>query len=282
MKKYLLYSLFSLSCFLIFTSGVEDNNGKAGRTGSPSEQTCVNGCHSSYALNSGPGSVVLTSNIPVGGYTPGQSYAMHLTVTHAGVSLFGLGLEALTSTNANGGTLTAGAGNQIKSTTIGGVSRKNITHTLGGGSGTSGSHNFPFTWVAPAVGTGNVTFYFSGVAANGANGNQLDYVYNSSQIIPEYVAPSALVETNTTISSLQIFSNPVSGNLSFGYSLDKNESVFCILYSLNGAIAKQIFTEQQTEGIHTSSTDISDLSKGIYLLELKTAQQTNTRKIVVQ
>ena len=282
MKKYLLYSLFSLSCFLIFTSSVEDNNGKAGRTGSPGEQTCVNGCHSSFGLSSGPGSAVLTSNIPNFEYTPGQTYTMTLTVTQSGFSLFGLGVEALTTANANAGTLTQGTGTTIKTATVSGVSRRSITHSFAGGSGTSGLHAFTFTWLAPTAGTGNITFYFSGVAANANNSNQGDYVYNHSQVFTEYVAPAAVAETKAIISSLIIFSNPVSGNLSFSYSLDKNENVFCNLYSLNGAIAKQIFTEQQAEGIHTSSTDISDLSKGIYLLELKTAKQTSTRKIVVQ
>lgn len=282
MKKYLLYSLFSVSCFLIFTSSIENDNGKAGRTASPGEQTCVDGCHNTYALNSGTGSVVLTSNIPNDAYVPGTTYNMTLTVNHSGVALFGLGLEALTSTNTNAGTLTQGAGSTIKTAIVSGVSRSSITHTLNGGTGTTGFHSFNFTWLAPPAGTGNVTYYFSGVAANGANGNKLDYVYNSSKVFTEYVAPSSIHEAYNSLSALQIFSNPVSSNLSFSYSIDKSENVFCNLYALSGAVAKQIFMEMQSEGTHTSSSDISDLSKGIYLLELKTAQQTITRKIVVQ
>lgn len=282
MKKTLLSFVFAFSCFIIFTSGVEDNNGKAGRTGSPGEQTCVNGCHSSFALNSGPGSVVLTSNIPNNEYTPGQVYTMNLTVTHAGVSLFGMGLEALTSTNANAGTLTAGTGNQIKSTTISGVSRKNITHTLNGGSGTSGSHSFTFTWTAPAVGTGNATFYFSGVAANGNNSNQGDYVYNSSQVFTEYVTPSSVAETNSNFYSVNVFPNPVKDELNINYSLLSSEKVTASIYSLTGELISRLDESNQTSGEHLIHSNVSSLSKGIYLLELKAGNQIETKKIIVE
>lgn len=282
MKKYLLYTLFCFSCFLIFTSGTTDNNGKAGRAGSPGEQTCVNGCHSSYALNSGPGSSVLTSNIPNNEYSPGQTYTMTLTITHPGDSLFGLGVEALSTANANAGTLTPGAGTTTKSATISGTSRKSITHLLNGGAGTVGSHTFTFTWLAPAVGTGNVTFYCSGVAANRNNSNSLDYVYNNSQVFTEYVAPSSVIETQTEISSLQIFSNPVRDNLSFSYVLENSKNISSNIYSLNGSMVKEIFNELQTEGLHTYSTDITALSKGIYFLQINVGKKSITKKLVVQ
>ena len=146
MKKISLLTAFAVSAFFILTSGTEDNNGKAGYTNSPGESNCTSGCHNSFALNSGNGSVSVTSDIPSWEYTPGQTYTINLTVSQPNFSLFGLGFEALTSSNNNAGTLNAGTGTQIKTKTVSGVSRRNITHQLNGGSGTTGSHTFTFTW----------------------------------------------------------------------------------------------------------------------------------------
>ena len=58
-----LISLLVLSTvFVVFTSEMLSDNGKAGYTGSSGETKC-NNCHNSYALNSGGGSVVLSSDM---------------------------------------------------------------------------------------------------------------------------------------------------------------------------------------------------------------------------
>jgi hypothetical protein len=188
MIRKLSLAILLVGSLVFFTSSQMSNNGKAGRTNSPGETTCVNGCHNSYSLNSGPGSIIIQSPGMTGFvYTPGQTYNMSVTVAQNGVNLFGVGIEALTTTNANAGTLTItdAASTSIKTTTVSGVSRRNIVHTLNGGASAS-SKVFNFSWTAPVAGTGNVTFYFSGVAANGNNSESLDYVYNSSQLFTEY------------------------------------------------------------------------------------------------
>ena len=60
----------------------------SGCAGAPSDQqTCVNaGCHSGNNVTMMSGWI--TSNIPVGGYTPGQTYTITATATYAGFSKF--------------------------------------------------------------------------------------------------------------------------------------------------------------------------------------------------
>jgi len=86
----------------------------------------------------------------------------------------------------NGGTLniTDATHTQIKSATVSGVSRRNVVHTLDGGANPS-SMTFNFSWTAPAAGTGPVTFYFAGVAADGDGNESNDYVYKSNQVFTE-------------------------------------------------------------------------------------------------
>ena len=162
------------------------DNGKAAKTGSPNEVYCDD-CHGDYSRNTGGGSITISSPSMTGfQYTPGQTYNMSVTVSRSGNSLFGIGLEALTSANQNAGTLniTDAASTQIKSATAGGVSRRNIVHTLDGGA-TANSKVFNFSWTAPAAGTGNVTFYFAGVAGDGDGNESGDYVYSGTQLVSE-------------------------------------------------------------------------------------------------
>jgi hypothetical protein len=159
-------------------------------------------------------------------YVPGQTYNMSVTVSQTGLSLFGVGVEALLSSGANAGTLTITDFNstQIKSVTVAGNSRRNVVHTENGGASPD-SKVFTFDWTAPPAGSGNITFYFSGVAANNNNNNNLDYVYNASQVFTESCLPpvqpgnisgvnSVCAGTTTTYSV-----TPVAGAVSYNWLL---------------------------------------------------------------
>lgn len=188
MIKKILLSIIPISALALLSSSQMSDNGKAGRTGAPGENPCTNSCHNTYALNSGLGSISLqTPGMTNFEYTPGQTYNMSVTVSQSAIGLFGVGIEALkASDSSNAGTLniTDMASTQIKTATVLGKSRRNVVHTLNGGAST-GSKVFNFSWTAPAQGTGDLTFYFAGVAANGSGSDSGDYVYNSSQLFHE-------------------------------------------------------------------------------------------------
>ena len=186
MIKKLLLVLVPVIAVTLLTSEQMSDNGKAAKTGAPGEVDCTD-CHSDFGINSGGGSISITATgMPTHEYTPGQTYNMSVTVARSANSLFGVGIEALTASNANGGTLniTDATHTQIKSATVSGVSRRNVVHTLDGGANPS-SMTFNFSWTAPAAGTGPVTFYFAGVAADGDGNESNDYVYKSNQVFTE-------------------------------------------------------------------------------------------------
>jgi len=186
MIKKLLLTTLPIIVFALFTSEQMSDNGKVAKTGASGEVNCTD-CHGDYTLNSGGGSISIAAPTMAGfQYTPGQTYNMSVTVSRSANSLFGVGIEALTSGNANAGTIniTDAASTQIKSATVSEVSRRNIVHTLDGGA-TAASKVFNFSWTAPASGTGNVTFYFAGVAGDGDGNESGDYVYIGSQLLTE-------------------------------------------------------------------------------------------------
>ncbi|MFN8145193.1 MAG: choice-of-anchor V domain-containing protein [Bacteroidia bacterium] len=184
MLRKLTLSSLSLIVVVLLSSTMMSDNGRAGKTGSPGEATCID-CHGDYSANMAGGSIAI-SGITGGSYTPGTTYNLSITVARSGMTVFGLGCEALTSSNTNAGTLviTNSAETQLKSATVSGVSRQSVVHQLDGGA-TNNTHTFNFNWTAPAAGTGNVTLYYAGIAGDHDGNESGDYVYNGSLALTE-------------------------------------------------------------------------------------------------
>ena len=92
----------------------------------------------------------------------------------------------MTSANTNAGTLaiTNAVETRLLAATVSGVSRQNVVQAAGGGQ-TLNSHTFAFNWTAPAAGTGTVTFYYTGMAADNTGDEINDYVYSGSLVLTE-------------------------------------------------------------------------------------------------
>ncbi|MFM7769284.1 MAG: choice-of-anchor V domain-containing protein, partial [Bacteroidota bacterium] len=245
MKKNIV--LIASSVFLIgtFFAGILSNNGKAGATGSPGENNCTQ-CHNSFTVNSGTGSVTITSNMSNWEYIPGQSYQISVTVAQSSTGLFGLGFEALQSSGANAGTLTPGTGTQLKNALVSGNQRANIVHTLNGGA-SANTHTFNFTWTAPNSNVGVVTFYAAGNACNGNGSDTGDRVYTASQVVnPASVNVEEIELTNSFIGA---YPNPFTTSLNVQYSLKNNAKVQINLMDLTG---KTVLTESHNKisGLH--------------------------------
>ena len=175
----------------------------AERTGAPGELLCTQ-CHS--IPGTGDGSVAIA--VPPE-YVPGNNYV--ITVTLQDPDQLRWGFEAI-AYRIDQETLTlemAGAFTNLSTlTTIQELSdgRQYVSHTSNAGDpgpepdgtflGTLGGPvAWTFNWTAPATGSGPVTWYVAGNAANGNGTNSGDYIYTSNAVSIEQ-APSA-VETTT-------------------------------------------------------------------------------------
>lgn len=276
MKKYFLLMVLPIAAFIVFTAETASDNGKAGYTGSPNELLCDD-CHDAYTINTGGGSVVLSSaNMNNWEYVPGQTYNMTLTVDRSGSPLFGLGLEALDGSNANAGTLTItdAASTQIKTKLVGGVSRRNVVHELDGGA-TPNSKDFNFAWTAPATDIGPVTFYFSGVASN-ADGDEAigDYVYNGVQVVTP--ANTTGIGQASARNSF-CFPNPASSQL----SVRVQGTTIVRLIDTEGRTVRSIRQEEAVSEVITLD-QLDVLPRGLYFLELQQAGTRQLEKVILQ
>lgn len=282
MKRIIPISILSSIALILFTSAFMSDNGRAGATGAPGETTCnTTNCHNTYASNSGGGSITATSSMNNWTYDPLATYTFSVKVARTGNHLFGVGVGILTAVNNNGGTLniTDPMHTQIKTRTISGVTRRNVVHTLNGGS-SQDSMIFTFSWTAPDTTAGPLTMYFAGDATN-ANGQPSgDYVYTGNQVISPS-SGNAISEVSYT-NPLNIYPNPASDFINVQFNLPKSENVEIKLYDLAGRMSWSLTKNELSAGENNIIVKLPEnLSKGIYMIRLESSSANIFRKIMI-
>jgi hypothetical protein len=150
MKKIVLSLFLSFAVFSVFNllapNAISEPTGSpASNTGSPADgTTCAESCHGGSAVTQAG---LITSNIPTAGYTPGTTYTITATISGTGKKGFQVSPQNTSGTLL--GSLIAGSGNKI-------VGTKYVTHSS---AKTTSTATWTFQWIAPAAGTGAVTFY---------------------------------------------------------------------------------------------------------------------------
>jgi uncharacterized protein (TIGR03118 family) len=180
------------------------SNGPIARlTGAPGDnQLACTQCHSG-ALNSGKGSVRVV--FPDGAqYKGGATYRLKVELRDPDQQRWGFQLTARLASNLEKGqagdfTVTDGntriiCENNTAKPCPAGQQVQFIEHVVAGTRpGTTGGADFEFDWTAPPAGSGPVTFYVAGNAANNNGNNQGDSIYTSSLSIKESTGAPALV-----------------------------------------------------------------------------------------
>ena len=248
MKWKLTISVFILAAvFIVIECGQNaysnSSGAPVGYSGSPADlgKTCANtGCHTGSAVT--PVSGWITSTIPSGGYTPGQTYTITATATFNGRSKFGFQISPQDALGNKMGTLVnTNSQTQVQS------SGKYVTHTTAGNS----NPNFKtrnFNWTAPASGSGPLTFYGSFNCTNSSNTSAGDLIFTSTLATTEdstngldcgiiKIQYPNLYVCSTTFSPIVIIENygtMVLDSVQINYQVDLNApSTFWYVGTLN-------------------------------------------------
>ena len=184
--------LLFLGVYFAFTYS---SNPPLGYTGAPGESNCSS-CHGGVAVNSGPATrTLLLDGAPATSYVPGRTYAMSLTVSRATRIKYGFSLKVEDAQGNDAGTLISTTNRtDLSSGYLGQTSSGNLATT-------SGTITWNFQWIAPAAGTGPVTFYYSSNAANNNGSTNGDEIYTNqlalTEAVPSYTLSGVLKYDNT-------------------------------------------------------------------------------------
>ncbi|MCX7834689.1 MAG: T9SS type A sorting domain-containing protein [bacterium] len=182
-----IVGIFLLSMFFYsFARGYSSNLGNNYAGNPPANNSCVN-CHSG-TVNSGNGSMSIL-NLPTT-YTPGQTYNLTLQLQDPGQSRWGFQLTVAKNSlvTERGGTIIVTNSTTTRLSSLAGNGLQFLNQTSQGNyrNTMNGPVNWNFQWTAPAAGTGTVTFYAAGLAANNNSNSSGDYTYVISVPVNEY------------------------------------------------------------------------------------------------
>lgn len=232
--------------------------------------TCNNtNCHTGAAVNSGPGSVSIVTDIPVTGYVNGQTYNIQVTVTSGGSNgvKYGFACAAVVegTTTLVGGFATSDNTTLIKS---GG---NYIVHSTAPNGNGNPSHTFSFEWTAPAGGTGSVTFFAAGNSANGNGNSSGDQIYNTNTTVIEMPGFGL---TESIVSAFNLYPNPASELV----NVKVPESLMDSQIRLMDITGKVVLTQQLTQSI--VSIDVNTIPAGIYVVEVLKDGKSYTSRLI--
>lgn len=271
---YYFLALFAFILVYATTSAFLDpSNPPPARTGAPNETTCAaSGCHSGGNFT---GTVAITG-IP-DTITPGQAYTVNLTQT-SNAARAGFELTCLDGTNTRCGTLTAGSGGNVTSSGGRQYIRQSSARNL-----SNGSVSWSFTWTAPdSLDNNNITFYFVSLAANGNGGKTGDNVlintFNAVLQEPEVIDTNTvdIVPAFFAEKTIHIYPTPANNTLSVNLPANSNKGQIT-LYDLRGAAILSIDLPTPT-----TSVDITQLPKGIYIAKIQANGKTWSERITKQ
>ena len=249
----------------------------AGHTGSPSDgMTCtMSGCHAGTAAISPV--QIISSNIPAAGYIPGTQYT--ITATLAGLTGVNNKCGFQISPQGPGGVLRGTP--IITSTGTKIVSTKYITHTNTGNTGSGGSKTWSFDWIAPATGSGTVTFYGAFNYANGTGTASGDVIRTSSLAVSEDLTVSTAEITKQV--TARFFPNPVVDRATFEFELESAADVRINIMDVAGRSLKEEMVLQGIAGVQSVQVDIpSDWPSGIYKISMNAGNQQAVRNFMKQ
>ena len=140
-------------------------------------------CHNSFGLNTGAGSVTV-SGLPASGYTPGTTYSFSLKITHTAANRKRWGFSMI-AVNSSGQPVGSFSGSNPNATDLGGGE---YGHAPAVTTSNSASYTFAnLSWTSPANPTQadqQITFYYTGNAADGTGGSNSDYIYAGTLTVP--------------------------------------------------------------------------------------------------
>lgn len=262
-----LKSIYKVAAVLILFVGLQARKNGPGAvqdlrvTGAPGDGTCANiGCHTDGTFSPAVSITLMEGTENVNQYQPGKTYTLKVTNTpgNGTPARFGFQAVALNSANQQAGDWgDPGVGKHVVTLD----SRKYVEHSLPAVSGV-----FEVPWIAPAAGTGAVTFYSASNAVNNNDSPSGDGMAKNTLAVQE----SQVSSTSSRVeeyASLQVLPNPVHEILNLKI-LSRIKGDYKLRFiNMAGVQVKNEPLDLNT-GINEKTFSVGDLAPGLYVLQL--------------
>ena len=230
-------------------------------TGAPGEGTCANtSCHVDGAFNPTVSMSLFDGGNLAIKYDPGKTYTLKIinSPISGAPARYGFQSVSLSASNAQAGAWGTTPVGMAQKTVAG---RDYIEHSAPAVNGV-----FELPWVAPAAGTGAVTFYAASLAANNNVATSGDGMAKNSLVIQEN-GVSNTGEPLADFATLEVMPNPVADVLNLRITSRQTGAHKINLYGANGTLVKTAPVSLQA-GQTTTSVSVSDFPAGLYLVQL--------------
>jgi flagellar hook assembly protein FlgD len=242
-------------------------------------------CHSSFALDSGTGSVSIAAPSAV---LPGQTVPITITVVNTTPPSPGgtirQGFQVSVRDHAE--PLPGGDGNFLGTLTITdpvntgdaiGGEGKYVGHTQTGNSQSS----WTFDWTAPSEDGVAATVYAVGNAGNGGDGSEGDYVYSARATINVTTVAGEAAPAAPTLDLAAPSPNPVRGTATARLTLAEASTVAVTIVDGRGRTVRTLPTQRLGAGAHSLRLPSAGLAPGTYFVVAEAAGGRRTQPFVV-
>jgi hypothetical protein len=146
-----------------------------------------------------------------------------------------------------------------------------------------------YTWTVPANGTtldlgqGTTTIDVTWGTGNGTVTVKADNACGSSGLRTLYYVPGCRLaaEEASEVSSLTVYPNPAQTQATIAFKAPVQGSYAITLTDVSGRVVRSMVTSAQA-GAHQVIIDLSDIAKGMYMVELRCDTGTEMQKLVVE
>lgn len=273
-KLKLVVLFFTIFSFLIVNDILTNVGGSpTGRSGGAGESTCT-ACHSG-AVNSGPGTISITSDAPAGVYTPGMTYTITVDIEQSGIQRYGfIVLSGYSSTeNASLGTLALTNTSETQQKAAG--ARRYVTHRQAGTAGASGSKSWSFEWTAPGSDKGDIDFFVSGNAANNNGSTSGDRIYTSSLTL----SPVPVSVDERESASVVVFPTRVENTLKVKVENFNSRDLQIRILNASGQEVESV-RQSMIGSTFTREIDTQAWARGIYFVEVQGDDFRTVEKVI--
>lgn len=292
MKFRFIYTFSSL-LFLafLFTSSSGGRAGAAnwGNTGAPGDQTLTGGtprtcisCHGSST------SIQVDLNIDIRdsdnnsvndiGYIPGETYTVEVDINTTMGSPVGFGFQMLALNaplNEDGSEVSdwQAISSNVKVSSAANTGRTYVEH-----SGVGSNSTFQMSWTAPDDLEGEVTFYSCGNGVNDNGSTSGDNAACNTLVLQQNVTSSS--EDLAAIAlQMKAFPNPASDRVNLEILAIQSGTYQIQVFN---AVGQRVYQNQVSliSGENQESIDLSNLSQGVYTLQVQNEAQVIAQNIV--